>query len=42
MTNPEYQNLVTMALYAMEHGFQVEYVGAGDLLIRQIPQQKEQ
>lgn len=34
MTNEEYLHMVDMALYAIEQGFQVEYVGDGGMLVR--------
>jgi hypothetical protein len=39
MTRDDYQSMVSLALYALEHGFDVEYVGCGDLLVKHIPKQ---
>ena len=34
MTKEEYLHMVNMALYAIEQGFQVEYIGDGALSVR--------
>ena len=33
--NSRYMDLVNVACYAIEHGFDVEYIGQGNLMIRQ-------
>jgi len=42
MSNEDYQDIVAVALFAIEHGFEVEYVGLGDLLVKHIPREKKQ
>jgi hypothetical protein len=32
----DYQNMVAVALFAIEHGFKVEFIGLGDLLVQHI------
>jgi len=34
MRNPEYQEMVSVACYAIEHGFDVSYEGCGNLIVR--------
>lgn len=34
MTNEDYLHMVDMALYAIEQGFQVEYIGYGALSVQ--------
>jgi hypothetical protein len=38
MSNEDYQAMVDLALYALEHGFDVEYVGLGELRAKHHPQ----
>lgn len=34
MTNEDYLHMADLALYAIEQGFQVEYIGDGTLTVR--------
>ena len=41
MRNPEYQDMVSVACYAIEHGFDVSYEGCGNLIVRLKPREPE-
>lgn len=39
MCSADYQDMVSVACYAIEHGFEVRYAGDGNLIIRLTPKQ---